>query len=262
MTDDVDPIARAIAEMDSAESEDAETTNEQHAVAHPQQHDGIDEACGSGLSIKVVLATQSFLASENSAQQLVALKIVDNALKTLKGTRDLLPLINQVWPHVVKRLESGRDIFYVALAACSLVECACRLGTDWMRVRVRDDLWPHFLRVLREARNNPSLVGISLETPIRVLAALRTVVEYVPLDDATAWDLTIAACVLLSSPRLRDHVLPLLRAMLPSYADKLWLVLAKLGCVEGILPDHIPDLGLPSILHSSLPPDICQSLGL
>ncbi|KAJ2798150.1 hypothetical protein H4R20_004924 [Coemansia guatemalensis] len=255
---DVDPIARAIAEMG-----DTGTAEEQHTVASPQQHDDASEVGGSALSIKIALATQGFLASEHGSQQLVALKIVDNALQALQGTRDLLPLINQVWPHVVRRLQSGRDVFYVTLAACSLVECACRLGADWMRARVRDDLWPHFVRVLRDARTNPTLAGVSLEAPIRVLAALRTVVEYVPLDDATAWDLAVAACALLTCPRLRDHVLPLLRAMVLAYADKVWLVLAKLGCVEALPPERIPDLGLPSgILQSSLPPDICQSLGL
>ncbi|KAJ2458387.1 hypothetical protein GGI02_006014, partial [Coemansia sp. RSA 2322] len=56
------------------------------------------------------------------------------------------------------------------------------------------------------------------------------------------------------------HVVELLRAMVPVYADKIWLILAKIGRIADVNPASIPNLGIPADIKA--PSDICQVIGL
>ncbi|KAJ2019801.1 hypothetical protein GGI06_002469, partial [Coemansia sp. S85] len=269
---DPDPIGRALAELDEWDVQDQmselvdfgqteESTTE--LATRPAPETDEEEEAGSPLAIKISLVAQNFLAAEDGAQQLLALKIVQNAITALTQTRDLLPLINDVWPALVNRLDRGRDLFYVTLAACDVIEAVCRLGESWMRKRVHDDLWLYFARVLRGS--SPLLVAqraSERDLVFRILRTMRTVVYHVPLDDPTAWDLTWLSIRYLEYEPLTSHVLDLLRAMVPVYGDKIWLVLAKLGVgTDGsLLPADIPNLGIPADIK--VPANICQAIGL
>ncbi|KAJ2699945.1 hypothetical protein H4218_002342 [Coemansia sp. IMI 209128] len=269
---DPDPIGRALAELDEWDVQDQmselvdfgqteESTTE--LATRPVPETDEEEEAGSPLAIKISLVAQNFLAAEDGAQQLLALKIVQNAITALTQTRDLLPLINDVWPALVNRLDRGRDLFYVTLAACDVIEAVCRLGESWMRKRVHDDLWLYFARVLRGS--SPLLVAqraSERDLVFRILRTMRTVVYHVPLDDPTAWDLTWLSMRYLEYEPLASHVLGLLRAMIPVYGDKIWLVLAKLGVgTDGsLLPTDIPNLGIPADIK--VPANICQAIGL
>ncbi|KAJ1718449.1 hypothetical protein LPJ61_006623 [Coemansia biformis] len=269
---DSDPIGSAIAEM--ADTDEKEALAElamlddkdgngspelQHALTDSDTHDGGDGAAAAGdpLAIKIALAVQGFLSSESGAQQLVALKTVSNVLSALHTSRDLLPLINEVWPLLVHRLAKDHDAFYVVLAACDVVETVCALGSTWMRQRVRDDLWVHFSRILSDAVGSQR--GSEVEAARRVLGAMATVASCVPLDDGTTWGLVVSAVPFFDHPVLEPPLVDLLQAMMPLYADKIWLVLAKLGSAN-VAPADVPAFELPALARP--PAGICQRLGL
>ncbi|KAI8320557.1 hypothetical protein GQ54DRAFT_263377 [Martensiomyces pterosporus] len=222
--------------------------------------DDKEPEAGNPLVIKITLAVQNFLSTSSGAQQLLALKILQNSLHALTDTRDVLPLVNEVWPALSHRLDKGRDLFYVTLAACDVVDTVCRTGEGWMRQRVRDDLWVHFRRVLVEA-SPESIVYSSTERELvrRVLSTMRTVVECVPIDEAIAWDLSWMSLRLVGQKLVEPHAVELLKAMVPAYGDKIWLILAKLGRA-GVPPESVPSLGIPEDIHT--PQDICQVLSL
>ncbi|KAJ1769462.1 hypothetical protein IW140_004234 [Coemansia sp. RSA 1813] len=280
---DPDPIGKVIDELDEIEGYDrmaefidldsadnsngGEPTEDMVRNDAPIDNNADDDdkdPAGSPLAIKITLVTQNFLTSEATSHQLISLKILQNTLEALQNTRDLLPLINEVWPALVHRLSKDRDAFYVTLAACDVIETVCGLGESWMRRRVRDDLWIHLQRVLKEATvesvaNKPSERGL-VE---RVLKTMRTVVFRVPLDDPIAWDLAWLSIRFIGSSILQPHVVDLLRAMGPVYGDKIWLILSKYGLISDpeLTPDAVPNLGL-SIGHIKAPYDISQQLGL
>ncbi|KAJ2354781.1 hypothetical protein GGF43_003066, partial [Coemansia sp. RSA 2618] len=167
---DSDPIGSVLDEIDDAAAarmmEDLvltdDTTETQVAQAQDESNDQEEAGpVGSPLAIKIVLSVQSFLYADSGAHQLLALKTVHNAVSALRSTRDVLPLINEVWPTLVSRLKSSRqDAFYVTLAACDVIEHVCTQGESWMRKRVRDDLWPHFEDILqRHHQQQPSKGG-------------------------------------------------------------------------------------------------------
>ncbi|KAJ2455117.1 hypothetical protein EV183_001046 [Coemansia sp. RSA 2336] len=265
--EDPDPIASAIKEIEDATAakmlEDlvlsdttvddvlAATTNDE-----PDAFDDDDkQPQGDPLAIKIVLATQSFLYADTSAQQLLALKIVHNCVSALTDSRDLLPLLNELWPALVNRLNQQRDEFYVTLAACDVIEQVCMKGESWMRKRVKDDLWVHFKRLLSDMPLKMQKSQVELMR--RVLRTLKTVVRYVPLDEGIAWELCVQS-VRFFGTDVEEDLLAMLRDMVPVYGDKIWLVLAKLGCIADLSPRDIPDFKLPQ--NVKVPSGICTVL--
>ncbi|KAJ2158927.1 hypothetical protein GGF46_003399 [Coemansia sp. RSA 552] len=265
-----DPIVAVIREMDDADAQqqmdqmvsasmsfDAPEPETQVAVEEPGDED--QEVGGSPLAIKIALAVHNFLMSDSPAQQLVALKTVKNALAALQSTRDLLPLVNEVWPPLVRRITEGeREAHYVVLAACDVVESVCVLGSDWMRKRIKDDLWGRVRQLLTSLQATRGALeqrsGMNLATA--VLHAMQRVVEYVPLDDPTAWDLAALAFGFYGTPA-EPLAADLLRAMAPAYGDKVWLQASVLsGQVAA------PNIGVSCSKKASVPADICQTLGV
>ncbi|KAJ1956791.1 hypothetical protein GGI12_005212 [Dipsacomyces acuminosporus] len=250
-------------EFINIDDDDGDDENGQQLQKHDQA-DVVDEEkeeeAGNPLAIKITLVVQNFLSTSSDSQQLLALKILQNTLHALTDTRDVLPLINEVWPALSHRLNKGRDSFYVTLAACDVVSTACRIGEGWMRQRVRDDLWLHFRRILHDTEPQ-SVVQRSSDCELvrRVLATMQTVVECVPVDEAIAWDLAWLSLRFVSQKPVEDHAVGLLKAMVPMHGDKIWLILAKLGRTS-ISPDSIPHLGIPETIRT--PEDICRKLDL
>ncbi|KAJ1990251.1 hypothetical protein GGI25_004218 [Coemansia spiralis] len=266
---DADPIGKVLDELESADAfermaeftiidnEPATDVAEPAAAAADEDE---DQPGGNPLAIKISLVTQNFLTSDSPSHQLLSLKILQNTMEALQNTKDLLPLINEVWPALVHRLSKDRDAFYVSLAACDVIETVCQLGEDWMRRRVRDDLWVHLRRILSETTaETVDQRGSERELVIRVLRTMRTVVCQVPLDDHVSWDLSWLAARLLGSA-VDSSTVELLQAMVPVYGDKIWLVLAKCGLTNDSSL-QIPNLGIP-VAHVKAPHDICQLLGL
>ncbi|KAJ2557340.1 hypothetical protein EV175_001406 [Coemansia sp. RSA 1933] len=282
-TADPDPIGKVLGELDEIDgydrmaefvdfdSDDSDELSKDMAPTQPLpplvDNDGDDgrDPAGSPLAIKITLVTQNLLSSETTSHQLISLKILQNTLEALKNTRDLLPLINEVWPALVHRLSKDRDAFYVTLAACDVIETVCGLGESWMRRRVRDDLWVHLRRALKEATPE-SVASKSSERGLveRVLKTMRTVVCRVPLDDHISWDLAWLSMRFLESTALQSYAVDLLRAMVPVYGDKIWLILSKYGLVAdpSLAPDTIPNLGIPVGIIKTPSGDIAQQIGL
>ncbi|KAJ2392107.1 hypothetical protein GGI05_002759 [Coemansia sp. RSA 2603] len=224
-----------------------------------------DEPPGSPLAVKIALVVQNLLTSPSNAQQLLALKITQHTIRALQHTKDLLPLINHIWPTLVHRVSvhQAHEAFYVAAAACDVIDLVCSAGEAWMRRRVRDDLWAQFAAILRAPGDPGRLSPSERLLCSRVLRAMATVAACVPLERNDAW---VACCLPLrfvGVSEMREDAVGLLRAMVPAYGDCLWLVLASLGRTS-IDPADIPALPLvPSAQPvASLPTDICHILGL
>ncbi|KAJ2707268.1 hypothetical protein FB645_000945 [Coemansia sp. IMI 203386] len=275
-----DPVGQVLARLDEMEARsgmdtlfdipsDDEDSNETKpadgdqlatSVENPNVSLGV-ELPGHPLAIKIALVVQHLLSAESSSQQLIALKIVQNIVHALINTKDLLPLLNQIWPPLVHRLSKNHDQFYVAAAACDVIDVVCELGEDWMRRRVKDDLWVHFARILRETSVSGAFTASERLLVCRVLGTLATVVQRVALDDNTSWELSCLAIRFVGNLATKNDALRLLRHMVPAYGDKIWLVLAKLGKTT-IDPSTIPCLpGIPAA-SLAVPVDICQTLGL
>ncbi|KAI9475295.1 hypothetical protein LPJ78_004940 [Coemansia sp. RSA 989] len=264
---DPDPIASAIKEIEDATAakmledmvlSDTAVDDAVAATAHDEPDTFNDEdkqPQGDPLAIKIVLATQSFLYADTSAQQLLALKIVHNCVNALTDSRDLLPLLNELWPALVNRLNQQRDEFYVTLAACDVIEQVCMKGESWMRKRVKDDLWVHFKQLLTHMPLRMQKTQVELMR--RVLRTLKTVVRYVPLDESVAWELCVQS-VRFFGTDVEEELIAMLQDMVPVYGDKIWLVLAKLGCIAELSPKDIPDFKLPR--NVKVPPGICTVL--
>ncbi|KAJ2497064.1 hypothetical protein GGH96_005382 [Coemansia sp. RSA 1972] len=267
---DVDPIAAAVKAMDDAVASrmlndlvltdpvpELPTSTDFEPTDDVEQSDTDDTRPeGNPLAIKICLAIQSFLYADSTSHQLLALKTVHNSTNALQTTRDLLPLLNEVWPSLVNRL-SQRDAHFVTLAACDVIERVCTLGSSWMRKRVKDDLWPHFERILR---NTPLRMQRSECVLVkRVLRTMGKVVECVTLDEEMAWTVCLLV-VRFFGTEVEPELVDLLRQMVPVYGDKVWLVLAKLGCVDSVQSNTILDIGVSSTIKP--PNGICQMLGL
>ncbi|KAJ2782055.1 hypothetical protein GGI15_003030 [Coemansia interrupta] len=273
-----DPVARVVAELRELDEharmaelfdlpEDDSDDDHGQEPADPSTDVAVaDDPAGSPLAVKIALVVQNLLSSPSSAQQLISLKITQHCVRALHGTKDLLPLINHVWPTLVHRLslDSGHDTFYVALAACDVVDSVCSEGEAWMRRRVRDDLWRRFMGILR-APGESAVDWRPSERLLcrRVLGTIKTVVECVPLEEGHAWEACCVPLRFVGVEETREEALAVLRALVPVYGDGLWLVLAKLGRTS-MDPADIPALPLlPSAQAvASLPKDICQTLGL
>ncbi|KAJ1724069.1 hypothetical protein LPJ53_001643 [Coemansia erecta] len=281
-----DPVARVVAELreideharmaelfdlPSDDDDDDEPIDPSTDVAmtdanHPSSPTA-DEPAGSPLAVKIALVVQNLLSSESSAQQLVALKIVQHCVRALKHTKDLLPLINHVWPTLVRRVSAhhhlGQDTFYVAAAACDVIDLVCSAGEAWMRRRVRDDLWMHFAGILAAPEDAGKLRPSERLLCARVLRAMATVAGCVPLEGKDAWTACCVPLRFVGVKETHDEAVALLRALVPVHGDSLWLVLASLGRTS-LDPAAIP--ALPSVPSAQavalLPPDICQTLGL
>ncbi|KAJ2642014.1 hypothetical protein IW137_002870, partial [Coemansia sp. RSA 1287] len=93
----------------------------------------------------------------------------------------------------------------------------------------------------------------------RVLRTMGKVVECVPLDEGMAWTVCVLV-VRFFGTEVEPELVELLQQMTVLYGDKVWLVLAKLGCVEDVQPDTILDIGVSTSIK--LPNGICQMLGL
>ncbi|KAJ2726639.1 hypothetical protein GGI07_000362 [Coemansia sp. Benny D115] len=280
--ENADPIGRVLAELDEIKAREQmsefldfeEVSTDAAMLPHVQNQltaapateadtmddddDPAKEQPGNPLAVKIALVVQNILSAESSSQQLLALKIMQNTLRALVDTKDLLPLVNHTWPPLVHRLAQDHDQFYVTLAACDVIEVVCSLGESWMRSRVKEDLWVHFSHVLQRAKGAHGSSERALV--LRVLNTMCTVVDRVPLEESTAWTLACLVLQLIGQNAFHDDALRLLTRMVPLYGDKLWLIAAKLGRA-GVDPSSIPALpGVPSTVN--LPADICQILGI
>ncbi|KAJ1917987.1 hypothetical protein H4219_002875 [Mycoemilia scoparia] len=177
------------------------------------------------LDMRIALVVQNLAASSSSIVQCETLAIIRNVLPVLSPTKELLPLINEIWPTLSRRLtilatesvnnnasiektlvlKNGEiiDDISVTLAACQVIQDACIWGGDWMRQRVRDDLLPaiHSLLKTLASKGRGHTIGsssnllkrsASINTPTMNLACslfdvLEITAESVPFDDEKSW---------------------------------------------------------------------------
>ncbi|KAJ1728200.1 hypothetical protein LPJ61_004164 [Coemansia biformis] len=134
------------------------------------------------------------------------------------------------------------DVVEATLDSCDVVEMVCALELTRMCQRMRGNPWVHFLRILSGA-----VVlqwGLEVEAARRVLGAMATVVRCVPLNDGTAWGLVVSVVLFFGHLVLEPPLVDLLQAMMPLYADKIWLELAKLRSAN-VVPTDMPAFVLP-----------------
>jgi hypothetical protein len=134
---------------------------------------------------------QHYLTNQSPVLRARLLDLVSTACKALHNDEDeFLPLINDIWPTVIKRLYDDEQ--FVAIAAADTLAEVCRSAGDFMTTRMQTE-WPDLMKMAQQARGKAaaekkgaggrgiySQASQVWESVVRLLIA---VVEYVRIDD-------------------------------------------------------------------------------
>jgi hypothetical protein len=104
------------------------------------------------LAATVIKRILFFLASSSSMARTLTLRILSLGFLLLQKQREeLLPLIHQVWPTVIRRCHDTHH--YVVIEALKLIQIVCVTSTDFVRKRVKDDVNPPVIKLLRSLQS-------------------------------------------------------------------------------------------------------------
>jgi hypothetical protein len=96
--------------------------------------------------------SQYYLTSQSPPLRRKLLKLIANASKCLCTNEDeFLPVVNDIWPVVIKRLYDEEAI--VALAAAEAVVEICKAGGDFLSTRLVTE-WPDLKKLAWQTRHN------------------------------------------------------------------------------------------------------------
>ena len=154
--------------------------------------------------------SQYYLTSQSPILRTKLLKLIGTACKALHNNEDeFLPLVNDIWPVVVKRLYDEES--FVKISAADAVADICRCAGDFMATRMQAE-WSELIQLARHAlaqklaeSKGVGSRGIFSQTTqvweglVRVMIAI---VEYVRIDD-----------------EMFDEVVELFADLLPARAD-------------------------------------------
>ncbi|KAK9471769.1 armadillo-type protein [Dipodascopsis tothii] len=166
---------------------------------------------------KITAVTQHYLSHSSPTLRQRLLDMVNDGLPVLASSpKSFLPLVNEIWPDVVDRLDDA-EAFVVANALRTIGQL-CRLAGDFMSRRLQA-AWPAIRRHIppsppREREGRFSRRAVLLEAALGCVAA---VVAHTQLPEDV-----FGAVLDVSAPYLRSH--GDLRAALDSVsADAVWL---------------------------------------
>ena len=134
---------------------------------------------------------QHYLTNQSPVLRARLLGLISTACKALRNNEDeFLPLINDIWPTVVKRLYDTEP--FVVIAAAGALAEICRSAGDFMTTRMQME-WSDLMKMARQARRRAaaekrgigsrgvySQVNQVWEGVVRLFIA---VLEYVRIDD-------------------------------------------------------------------------------
>ncbi|KAI9773608.1 MAG: hypothetical protein M1840_006882 [Geoglossum simile] len=173
---------------------------------------------------KIARLGQHYLTHESPTFRRQLLSLLATACNTLySNENEFLPLINDVWPTVIKRLYD--DQHFVAVAAAEVVCKICRCAGDFMSSRIQTewrDIKNLYWNIHRKLRMETRRSGRGVFTPSHqvrnaLVKLLMAIVEYVRIDDDMFDDMLDLFSDTLDSRKDIQDVLSLVNA------DAVWL---------------------------------------
>lgn len=174
---------------------------------------------------------QHYLTNQSPILRAKILGLISTACTALHYNEDeFLPLVNDIWPVVIKRLYDEEP--FVDIAAADTVAEICRCAGDFMTTRIQVE-WMGLMKMARQAkmkmlaekkgvgsRGIYSQVNQVWESVVRLFI---TIVEYVRIDDDMFDEVLDLLMDLVSTRKdVRD-------ALLAVNADSVWLVMELAG---------------------------------
>jgi hypothetical protein len=174
---------------------------------------------------------QHYLTNQSPVLRAKLLGLVSTACKALHNNEDqFLPLINDIWPTVVKRLYDDEP--FVVIAAADTLAEICRSAGDFMTTRMQTE-WSDLMKMAWQARGRAaaekkgagsrgiySQVNQVWEGAVRLLIAI---LEYVRIDDDMFDEIVELLVDLISA---RSDVRDALSLVNP---DAVWLAMQIAG---------------------------------
>lgn len=188
--------------------------------------------------------SQHYLTSSSPVLRLRLLELIRKSSLALSMDEDsYLPLINEIWPVVIKRIYDNES--FVCVATCDTIAELCTHAGDFLSTRISVE-WPALLKLARiskinliqekkkvGARGTYTLASQVWEAILRLMTAILT---YVRLEDEIFDNLLD---LLGSLAWEKDEIKNAMKAVNP---DALWLVKYMSGGIElqatPILDDH------------------------
>jgi hypothetical protein len=134
---------------------------------------------------------QHYLTNQSPVLRQKLLDLINTASEVLcRGENQYLPLVNDIWPVLVKRLYDEEP--FVVIAASRAVAGACRCAGDFMSTRIQAE-WQDIMKEVRRARTKANaekkgrhgrgVYSQSWQVWEAFIKLLTTIVEYVRIDD-------------------------------------------------------------------------------
>ncbi|KAI8336984.1 armadillo-type protein [Chlamydoabsidia padenii] len=186
------------------------------------------------LTLKIMIKAIHFLTSPSDQLRAQMLQLLCNGVRILATRTDKLdPVIHQVWPLVMNRLDDKTH--YVAFYAAELVQVLSETRGDFISGRFADDVWPRFKGLVIQAAahmaTSSTPIYSTFSFPHRLqrclLDTLIRAAKYIPLKQQIALDLVESTTWLLSQHRvhheLQSLTIQLYLALYPHHPDTIWL---------------------------------------
>lgn len=177
--------------------------------------------------------SQHYLTSPSSHLRLRLLDLLSTASGALQNNEDaFLPLLNDVWPVVIKRFYDAEP--YVVMGAAKTIGKLCEAAGDFMSTRIRTE-WHDMLKLIRSSkakavnerkgRHGRGAHALSWQVWESMVTLLVTILEYVRVDE----DMFEDCCEVLAGNMERQNVRGAIGTV---NADALFLMDLEAGRIE------------------------------
>lgn len=177
--------------------------------------------------------SQHYLTSPSSHLRLRLLDLISTASGALHNNEDqFLPLINEVWPVVIKRLYDSEP--YVVIGATKTIGALCEAAGDFVFTRIRTE-WADMMKLIRSSKlkgeierrgkHGRGVHALSWQVWESMVALLVTILEHVRVDE----DIFEDCCEVLASVMERRDVRGAIEVV---NADALFLMDLEAGRIE------------------------------
>lgn len=225
LLDDEDAKRAAKEGKEAEESEDVPRHNNEVAKIPPTKVYTMVE--------NIARLSQHYLTSPSSHLRLRLLDLISTASRALHNNEDqFLPLINDVWPVVIKRLYDSEP--YVLIGAAKTISALCEAAGDFIFTRIRTE-WADMMKLIRssklkaeterKSKHGRGAHASSWQMWESMITLLITILEHVRVDE----DMFEDCCEVLASVMERWEVRSAVEVL---NADALFLMDLEAGRVE------------------------------
>jgi hypothetical protein len=174
---------------------------------------------------------QHYLTSQSPVLRTRLLSLISTACNALRDNEDeFLPLVNDIWPVVIKRLYDNEA--FVVITAAETVAEICRCAGDFLSTRIQVE-WSDLIKMIRRVRTKTlaekkGTGGRGIYSQVHqvwksMVKLIITIAEYVRMDDETFDEiLELLEDLIATRQDVRD-------ALSSINADAVWLTLQRQG---------------------------------